>query len=120
MLFAICANLCIISGMKSRQTKAELREELAQQVQRYIDQGGEIHAVGMGESGLVDGKYDTRRFGFDSKPQQRTPVANLLSTIDSRKSKKRSSTVPKASKRLRKKVIYDDFGEPLRWVWVTE
>ncbi len=110
--------------MKRRQTKAELRAELAKQVESFVEQGGEIQQFDMGESGLEDGKYNPRQFGFESSAQQRTPVANLLATIDSRRGSKGKESANgvglKRTKRPRKKIIYDDFGEPLRWVWVDE
>jgi len=106
--------------MKRRQSKSELRAELEKQVQSYIDKGGEIQQVDMGESGLEDGKYDPRRFGFEAGAQARTPLNGLLATIDSRRKSKPEPALKKTNTRLRKKVIYDDFGEPLRWVWVEE
>lgn len=106
--------------MKQRQTKAELRAELARQVQSFIEQGGTIHQAGMGESGLKDGKYNTSQFGFNGQIQERTPVSGLLGTIDARRHKKTVTAPVKTLKRSRKKIIYDDFGEPLRWVWVDE
>ncbi|MDI3326013.1 hypothetical protein QKW35_16660 [Pontibacterium granulatum] len=107
--------------MKRRQTKAEIRAELERQVQSFIDKGGEIQQVEMGESGLEDGKYDPRRFGFESSVQSRTPLNGLLATIDSRrKSPKPDASMKKVRTQPRQKVIYDDFGEPLRKVWVDE
>ena len=107
--------------MKRRQSKAEIRAELEKQVQSFIDKGGEIQQVEMGESGLEDGKYDPRRFGFESAVQSRTPLNGLLATIDSRrKNPKPDEAMKKSRKQPRQKVIYDDFGEPLRKVWVDE
>ena len=44
----------------------------------------------------------------------------MVAKIDERKRKSPAKKPAKASKRPRKKVIYDDFGEPLREVWVDE
>jgi hypothetical protein len=41
----------------------------------------------------------------------------VVSALDSRKKKKTPSKPIKASKRPKKKLIYDDFGEPVREVW---
>jgi len=107
--------------MKKRQTKAEIREELERQVRSFIEKGGEIQSVDMGASGLEDGKYDPRHFGFESSVKKRTPLDNLLVNIDSRRKHKSAKNASgKLSKQPRKKVIYDDFGEPLRWVWVDD
>lgn len=51
-------------------------------------------------------------------PRPRTPALEVLATIDARR-KHRHKPATKASPRRqpRKKIIYDDFGEPLREVW---
>ena len=111
--------------MKTRPTKAQLREQLAKQVQSYLEQGGEIEDVEMGATGLENGKYNMRNFNFEpTQPgaQNRTPVGGLLGVIDSRKgaSNKPSTSAQPKKTRSKKKPIYDDFGEVLRWVWVDE
>jgi len=110
---------------KKRPSKAELRDQLNAEVNQYLQKGGEIEQVEMGESGLVDGRYNHHKTSFDNPgPTERTPVHNLLSTIDSRRKKKASTTAPKKTKEPKKtpqkKVIYDDFGDPIRTVWTEE
>lgn len=106
--------------MNKRPSKRELRAELDRHVREFISGGGEIKQVNMGESGLVDGQYNPRRFGFEASPQSRTPVAGLLATIDARRKEKKSAGTSARPKPPRQKVIYDDFGEPLRKVWATD
>ncbi|WP_420555275.1 hypothetical protein [Neptuniibacter marinus] len=111
---------------KKRPSKAELRDQLNAEVNQYLQKGGEIEQVEMGESGLVDGRYNHHKTSFDNPgPTERTPVHALLSTIDSRRKNKTASatiqsraTPPK--KVPKQKVIYDDFGDPIRTVWVEE
>jgi hypothetical protein len=112
---------CIVHNvtMNKRPTKRELRAELDRHVREFVSGGGEIKQVNMGESGLVDGQYNPRRFGFESAPQQRTPVASLLATIDARRKEKKPAAAA-VRKQPRQKVIYDDFGEPLRRVWSSD
>jgi hypothetical protein len=43
-----------------------------------------------------------------------------VSALDNRKKPKKPEAAKKASKRPKKKIIYDDFGEPLREVWSEE
>ena len=75
----------------------------------------------MGASGLVDGQYNTHKGQYPSAPTQtRTPVSGLLATIDARKKAKTNTNLIKKSSRPKQKVIYDDFGEPLRTVWVED
>ncbi|MGB0664821.1 MAG: hypothetical protein ACPGMR_13655 [Pontibacterium sp.] len=104
--------------MNKRPSKSELREQLKQGVDAFVEQGGEIEQVAAGESGLQDGRYNPRSFGFDQGPQTRTPVPEVLAAIDSRK-KGDEQAKPKKGRR-HKKLIYDDFGDPLRWVWVED
>lgn len=107
---------------KKRPTKAELRSQLSSQVDQFIKHGGKIQEVEMGETGLIDGRYNTHRSGQSApKAQERTPVHGLLAQIDAR----RKSSKQKTSKNLRartqkKKIIYDDFGEPVRTIWTDE
>jgi len=54
------------------------------------------------------------------KRQERTPVPDVLRAIDERRDARRKpqkKTTAKRSSGPKKKVIYDDFGEPLRVVW---
>lgn len=108
--------------MKQQPTKSEIRNEMAQQVRKFLSNGGQINQVAQGSSGLKDGKYCNNGLGFEKPRQERTPVPEVVAAIEAQRRPKTSpakntSTSPK---RPRKKLIYDDFGDPLRWVWVRE
>ncbi|WP_286239388.1 hypothetical protein [Neptuniibacter halophilus] len=107
---------------KKRPTKAELRDQLSAEVSQFLKKGGEIKQVEMGASGLVDGRYNQHKARFDHpKPAERTPIHGLLAAIDARrKSKLQPGNRKTTQTSPRKKVIYDDFGEPVRTVWVDE
>ncbi len=106
-----------------RPSKAELRSRLKAEVEAFVNKGGQIQQVKMGESGLVDGRYPLGR-AYMERPAapDRTPVPELLVAIDSR----RKSTKPASPQRGKsrrtpsQKTVYDDFGEPLRKIWVEE
>lgn len=105
-----------------RPTKAELRKQLEQDIAAYAEHGGDIKHVPKGESALVNGYLDERRRPLEQQQQTRTPVDDVLKTIDERKQSKKKSQRPQAGTRssktrAKKRVIYDDFGEPLRVVW---
>lgn len=102
-----------------RPTKAELRAQLAQHTQAYLNQGGVVSEVNSGATGLIDGAYNTRNFNFDEPRKERTPLTNVMATMDARRTRKKAPAKIERT-RSRKKVIYDDFGEPLRVVWVEE
>ena len=102
--------------IKPKTTKRDTREELESLVDQFIKKNGTIQQVDMGESGLVDGKYNTSHIGFNEPKQDRTPLNHVVAAIQQRKHNK-SPVVTTPKKRPKKKIIYDDFGDPLRWVW---
>lgn len=104
--------------MIKRPTKSEIRASLDNQVEEFLNKGGEIAKFDAGDSSLIDGKYNRNQFVYGVPKQERTPVADTLNVIDQRKSQK-TATTNRRTRRVRK-VILDDFGEPLREVWVEE
>ena len=102
--------------MHKRPTKREIRQQMQQEVSQYLTEGGEVQEFQRGESGLVNGKLDDRSSGFEQGKQQRTPLGDVLNAVDERK--KSGKPAPVKPRRPQKKIIYDDFGEPIREVWV--
>ncbi|MBR7887892.1 hypothetical protein J9B83_02975 [Marinomonas sp. A79] len=102
--------------IKPKTTKKDTRKELESLVDQFIERNGSIQQVDMGESGLIDGKYNTSHIGFSEPKQNRTPLNHVVAAIQQKKHKKTTTPVI-VKKKPKKKVIYDDFGEPLRWVW---
>lgn len=101
-----------------KTTKQDIRKALNADIEDYLRRGGEVHSFARGESGLVDGRYNEHAMAFD-KRQERTPVPEVLKAIDDRReSRKKTHRKPAIkAKGPKKKVIYDDFGEPLRVIW---
>ena len=85
----------------------------------YLRQGGEIQQVPTGVSGR-DNPLESLRMPLFNEPKvSRTPIPEVLEAMDARRQKK--PTVKKPSKPGPiEKTIYDDFGEPIRKVWVDE
>jgi hypothetical protein len=106
--------------MNKRPTKAERRKELEQSVQEFLKNGGVVKEVMSGATGLEDGAYHRNSFVFGYPKQDRTPVPETLAAIDSRRKAKLQKPTHTFSKRPKKKIIYDDFGEPVREIWVEE
>ena len=108
--------------IKPKTTKKETRTELESLVDQFIKAKGEIQQVDMGESGLIDGKYNTSHMGFSEPKQDRTPLNHVVATLQQKKHNKSHSpsTQSKPKKKPTKKIIYDDFGDPIRWVWEDE
>lgn len=102
---------------KPTKTKAQTRQEIESQIESYIRQQGEIQQVEMGASGLQDGKYNTSHMGFIEPKKDRTPLNHVVAAIQQRKSDKKPAPPLVKPKQPKKKVIYDDFGDPIRYVW---
>lgn len=100
--------------IKPKTTKKETRSEIDSLVEEFIKAKGEIQQVDMGESGLIDGKYNTSHMGFSEPKKERTPLNHVVAAIQHRNA---PSPPLKTIKKPKKKIIYDDFGEPLRWIW---
>lgn len=104
--------------MKTQPTKKQLQEALSQQVSAYLQEGGEINRVERGKSGIHADQPWANPFQSSgrSEPESRTPVNEVIAAIEARKQAKRKPHKPKRAK-PKKEWIYDDFGEPVRWVW---
>jgi hypothetical protein len=64
----------------------------------------------------AQGPLKSETMGFGEPKTDRTYVPEVVAALEARKQK---PAVSKAKpRRPRKKLIYDDFGEPLRWEWV--
>lgn len=107
--------------MNKRPSKRQLRNQLNQEVEDFLRQGGQVREVARGETGLNNGRYVDSTLTFDKPKEERTPLTDVLKTIDQRReAKKNTSAVKTARRKPKKKIIYDDFGEPLRVVWEDE
>jgi len=105
------------AAMIPKKTKSEIRAEIEQQVQDYLRSGGEVKEIPQGESGVQNGALIRPVFN-DGKPrEERTPVDGVLKVIDARRLTKERPNLVKKLKRAKRKIIYDDFGEPIREVW---
>jgi len=104
--------------MKPVITKSQIRSDLENQVEEFLREGGVVKNIPRGESGHDSNTNPFSSHNPNPSPQQtRTPVDQIVKTLEERK-----KTGPQTSKlkRPKKKLITDDFGEPLRWVWVDE
>lgn len=109
--------------MQKRPTKKQIREQINHEVEAFLREGGEVKNMARGETGLVNGSYYDRSLGFEKPKEARTPVSDVLNTIDQRRQEameaKRQGKKSSAPRRRgpKKKIIYDDFGEPVRIIW---
>lgn len=111
--------------VKKLPDKADLRADLDRETRRFLQEGGEVKSVPSGVSGkdpLAPPLYLTRRL-FSEPRAERTLIPEVVAAIEERRKalqNKRPATKTANRPRPRRKTLYDDFGEPLRQIWVDE
>ncbi len=106
--------------MKPAKTKAEIRAEMDQQVESFLEGGGSITSVPRGISGNTDNKNLFTQASENPPRQERTSLTHVVKTLEERKHTKGNKPLNDKSSKPKKVLITDDFGEPVRWVWVEE
>ena len=111
--------------MKKPVSKADIRDELQQETERFLRQGGHVENIPQGTSGKDPGDpplFLNRRLFIEPK-STRTLVPEVVAAIEARRKERFARKPQRKRSRLpqpRRKIIYDDFGEPLRKVWIDE
>ena len=103
--------------MKPLPTKSQIRAEMDRQVQQYLQEGGRVDAIPRGQSGYNNNQNPFTQYNTHQPPESRTPLDHVVKTLEARK---HPHTNDKPKNRPKKRLITDDFGEPLRWVWDKE
>lgn len=101
--------------MKRVKTKAEIRGELEREVECFLSKGGSIKDIKQGASGKELGASINRAFPLNPEPHEHTLLTKEMRALDARKQQRKHP--PKKNKKPKKRIIYDDFGEPVREVW---
>lgn len=104
--------------IKPTKTRRQMHQELEEQVRQYLDNGGHVNEVPRGMSGRMDTNSPLVVLFEGASHEDRTPLPDVVAAIEARK--KPSSLLKPKKPKPRKKVILDDFGQPLRWEWVEE
>ena len=110
--------------LKKPVSKADIRNKLRQETERFLQQGGNVNEIPQGISGKDAGDpplFLNRRLFVEPKTS-RTLVPEVVAAIEARRREKYRHKSPLKRKvaRPRRETIYDDFGEPLRRVWREE
>lgn len=107
--------------LKKTVSKADIRDKLLQEIERFLEQGGSVNEIPCGISGKDPGDpplFLNRRL-FVEPRNPRTPIPEVVAAIEARRLQKFRQKSPQ-KRRLpspRRKILYDDFGEPLRRIW---
>lgn len=103
-------------------------ERIRRQIEEYLARGGRVRQIPPGVSGRdhPDAALPFRNPVFLPRSSQpRTPVPEVVAAIEARRQAALAARRP-AARRLRartgprRRLVYDDFGEPLRWEWVND
>jgi hypothetical protein len=108
--------------IKKPPSKDQIRNSLERDVEAFLQRGNNIEQVPKGKSSRDEATSPIRSNTWqmdNKKSAERTYVPDVVEALDSRKQKE-VKAVSRSRKKPRKRLIYDDFGEPLRWVWVDE
>lgn len=89
---------------------------MEKEIQEYLGTGGKINQIKQGTSGRESNINLNNSIPFTpSEHPTRTLVNETVKAIDERKQKKKPAATEKH--RPKKRIIYDDFGEPIREIW---
>lgn len=80
----------------------------------FLQSGGKVDEVPQGVSGRENPEQALLPILFSEKAMNRTDATKALQSLDLRKKSKKET---KITRKAKKKPVYDDFGEILRWVW---
>lgn len=104
--------------MKPTKTRRELHAELQAQIDAFVEAGGNVAEVPRGLSGRPYAQAPLVALFEGQSHEDRTPIPEVVAAIEARR--KPQATYKHYKPRPKKKVILDDFGQPLRWEWVEE
>ena len=101
-------------------SKRILRQDILRKTEEYLSRGGEIKKYRAGESAERADIPRKKAEFVGLKLSNQSDLNEVILAIDERKANLRNppSVLPRSTSR--KKVIYDDFGEPLREVWIEK
>ena len=106
---------------KQKANKADLRNDLDRDIETFLAGGGRIVNVQAGETALESRAAPLRTPIFNEPRISRTPLDDVVATLDERRKTQSKRSPSRARKpQPKKRMIYDDFGEALRTVWSEE
>lgn len=99
------------------KTKQDIRKQMEAEISEFIHRGGEIQEIEKGISGREDNANLNQAIPLTQGDKQTLTLLNdTVKAIDERKQKNKSLPTPEKHT-PKKRIIYDDFGEPIREVW---
>tara|TARA_B100000767_G_scaffold273761_1_gene304859 strand:+ start:808 stop:1131 length:324 start_codon:yes stop_codon:yes gene_type:complete len=106
--------------VKKIPSKADLRDELDAQLDKFLDKGKNIAQIPRGVSSR-DGANKPLKADTWQMESEKTEWTFLPEVVDSLEKRRQVKTIKREKQsRPKRKLIYDDFGEPLRWIWTED
>jgi hypothetical protein len=99
--------------MNKKQTKSELRQQLQSELDEFLQKGGNVKSMNIGDTALVNGRLNP--YPATEKKQEIPKNSNILQSTDEHTHK--HSLIKQKDKSPKQKIIYDDFGEAVRIIW---
>ena len=91
---------------------------------KFLDKGGQVTTIPRGQSAHENGEDPVwlQKRLFVDPASKRTPVPEIVKAMEERRLSMKKKKPIKHRKRThaKQKTIYDDFGEPLRKIWIDE
>lgn len=109
--------------MKKLSFKELARQKMERQVDDYLKKGGKINHVPNGKSGwdAAQGPLKPTHLVFEKSQHDYSPLHQVVAKLDERRRQKKQKNKPQSRlNRPKQKVLYDDFGEPIRKIWLDE
>ena len=106
------------------KSKSEIRRHLKKQTLSFLARGGEVEIVPKGSSAHDIGEEPAwlKNRVFVDPATKRTPIPEVIKAMEERRlSMKNNKSIKKSyNTKSKQKIIYNDFGEPLRKIWIDE
>ena len=106
------------------KSKSEIRRHLKKQTSSFLARGGEVEIIPKGSSAHDIGEEPAwlKNRVFVDPATKRTPIPEVIKAMEERRlsMKKSKSEKKSCNTKSKQKIIYDDFGEPLRRIWIDE
>ncbi len=113
--------------IKRPPSKEQLRTLIERETECFLKKGESIQQIprGMSSRDEASAPLKPSSWQMPRQAQERTYLPEVVETLEQRRAKdkrsdKHGKTAPHKTRKPRKRLIYDDFGEPLRWVWVDD
>lgn len=103
--------------MKKLPNKSDIRAEIEASIEDFIAHGGEVKEVPRGQSAWQPGQGRHPSQYSDKPRQTQTFVPDIIAAIEARR-KPQAPAKDEKPRKPEKRLVLDDFGEPLRWEWV--